>query len=346
MKKIIFLLVIFLLVVFFTKFYDANDTIEFWKIFKNLRYNIENFIWNNKWKNNWEIINWENINKNNEEKPNWSNIINNDLIKYENWNIIYIDENWKIFTWIWTITLNYNDNNITILDRNLWATTNDINSENSFWYYFQRWNNYGFSLNTWKINTEEKQVNINWYWPSEYSNSTFNIWEYGERISINTNSNTKLNLWWGWLDSEENNRWINNTNYTQKNRQWPCPNWYHVPSLWEWNILFESWIEIYTWQWYKLECLFNGVKWLKMISFNNHCNERIFVNSFITTFKIPLAGSLVYRNLYHNDLTNFWTSTYRWSFEVWERYINSNRHPTYADAMPIRCFSNNNTYNY
>jgi len=344
MKKILFLLAILFIIIFFTKFYDINDTLKFWKIFKNFKYNIENIVKNNEKNNKWNN-NWETINKNYEEKIDWNNTINNNLIKYENSNITYTNGNWEIFTWIWTITLNYNGNIITILDRNLWATINDINNENSFWYYFQRWNNYGFSTNTWNISTQKEQINITWYLPSKYNNSKFIIWEYWERISINTDDNTKFNLRWWWLDSKENNRWINNADYTKKDRQWPCPNWYHVPSIWEWDILFKYWIEIYTWQWYKIECLHNNAQWLNMISFNDHCNEKNFVNSFITTFKIPLAGSIAYHNLYHNNSTNFWTSTYRRSFGVWKRYIHSNRHPTYSDAMPIRCFSDNNTYN-
>lgn len=281
------------------------------------------------------------------DENNQKEIIKDDFIKYNTWNIIYTDANWRIYTWIWTISIKYNNQEITILDRNLWATNNDINSKDSFWHYFQRWNNYGFTLNTWEINTGKKQININWYWPSQYSNSNFIIWEYWERITMNSDYESKKNLWWWWLDSEENERWLT-SNSNIKLRQWPCPEGYHIPSIWERNILFESWIEIYTWQWYKIECLFNDAKWFKMISFNEYCNESSFINSFITTFKIPLAGRLSWWNLYHNNLTNFWyfwTSTYRRSFEMWKRYINCARHPTFTDAMPIRCFWNNNTYN-
>lgn len=132
MKKILFLLAILFIIIFFTKFYDINDTLKFRKIFKNFKYNIENIVKNNEKNNKWNN-NWETINKSYEEKIDWNNIINNNLIKYENSNITYTNGNWEIFTWIWTIRLNYNGNIITILDRNLWATINDINNENSFW---------------------------------------------------------------------------------------------------------------------------------------------------------------------------------------------------------------------
>ena len=46
-----------------------------------------------------------------------------------------------------TITLlnqEYPDEAITIMDRNLWATSNDITSTGSYGWYYQWWRNYGF----------------------------------------------------------------------------------------------------------------------------------------------------------------------------------------------------------
>jgi len=59
-------------------------------------------------------------------------------VNYYTWDIKYTDEEWKLYTWIWTITISSGDTTITILDRNLWATTNDITSTASHWYKFQR----------------------------------------------------------------------------------------------------------------------------------------------------------------------------------------------------------------
>lgn len=49
---------------------------------------------------------------------------------------------------------------ITMQDRNLWATTNDITSDKSYWYHFQWWNNHGFK--PWKVNTIDHVVFPNW----------------------------------------------------------------------------------------------------------------------------------------------------------------------------------------
>ncbi len=71
----------------------------------------------------------------------------------ENWVIYcndvtsYTDTNWKVFSWIGTITISSGDKSITMLDRNLGATTNDISKTGSYWYYFQ-WGTWS-SINTW-----------------------------------------------------------------------------------------------------------------------------------------------------------------------------------------------------
>lgn len=314
MKKIISLLIIFILIALFTKFYDINNVLD--KI--DIRINT-----------------WKKIAENDENE-----ITKDDLIKYNTWNIIYTDANWKIYTWIWTITIKYNNQEITILDRNLWATNNDINSEDSFWHYFQRWNNYGFTLNTWDISTKKGQIDITWYWPSKYSSSYFIIPEYWERMLDHyTNWN---NLWWWWLDSQENNRWLT-SNSDIKLRQWPCPEGYHIPSIWERNQLIEIRINYYTWS-RNTECIFQDSFWLNKIS--NQCKNEKLITKFYKIFKIPQAWELIYWNLYNNKQgINLWTSTFRYKFVSYTWSLRPNWESQYANAMPIRCFSDNNTYN-
>ena len=313
MKKIISLLIIFILIVLFTKFYDINNILD---------------------KINIPINTWKKIAENDE-----NGIIKDDFITYNTWNIIYTDANWKIYTWIWTITIKYNNQEITILDRNLWATNNNINSEDSFWQYFQRWNNYGFTLNTWEINTEKKQININWYWPSEYSNSTFNIWENGERISMASNDEFKENLWWWWLDSQENERWLTSNNDI-KLRQWPCPEGYHIPSIWERNQLIGLWIDYYTWS-RDTECIFQDGFWFNKIS--NQCKNEKLITKFYEIFKIPQAWELISRNLYHNTSTiDLRTSSFRYKFEWTNNSLWPLLETSYANAIPLRCFANTN----
>ena len=59
--------------------------------------------------------------------------------------ITYTDTNGRIFTGIWTITIASGDDSITILDRNLGATSSNIASGDSYGYHFQWWNNYWFT---------------------------------------------------------------------------------------------------------------------------------------------------------------------------------------------------------
>ena len=315
MKKIIALLIIFILIVFFTKFYDINNILE--KL--NISFNI------------WEKITDDNKN----------NTINSDYIIYNTWNITYIDANWKEYTWIWTITLKYNNQEITILDRNLWATTNDINSVNSYWLHFQWWNNYGFPTNTWEIKTQRKEVDVTWYWPSEYTSWTYAIWYYWQRMKDHY-TNWK-NLRWWWDDNKENNRWLNYQNYQE--RKWPCPNWYHVPSIWERNKLVETRLSLYTDNWWKIKCVHNKNRWLIRIVENDECNEEIAMNNFVNSFKIPLAWWFNCFNLYHRQGFDFWTSTFKHIVVGSNKSMIMTYESQYSDSLSIRCFSNNNKYN-
>lgn len=119
-------------------------------------------------------------------------------------NITYIDTEWNEFTGIWTITISNWIDNITMLDRNLWATTNDINDTWSYWYYFQWWDNIPYTGLDWNSGNIQDD-NSRWWWDD-----------------IDDSDGKPLNSYP-----------INNPEY----RKWPCPVWYHVPSKWEWHAL-------------------------------------------------------------------------------------------------------------
>lgn len=101
---------------------------------------------------------------------------------------------------------------ITIMDKNLWATSTDINSTDSYGYYYQWWNNYGFA-NAWTLSTSSNLVS---YPSAPYSGTTFVL----GGVNGSWISGHPPYLWW--VDWNWN---IVNTWY----RQWPCPEWYHVP---------------------------------------------------------------------------------------------------------------------
>lgn len=73
---------------------------------------------------------------------------------------------------------NGSDKNITIADKNVWATvvydTWDVPSEANSGYYFQWGNNYGFAF-SWEIAKVNASIDVSWYEPSTFSNNMFNI---------------------------------------------------------------------------------------------------------------------------------------------------------------------------
>lgn len=161
----------------------------------------------------------------------------------------------------WTITLDNWEESITIMDRNLWAEV-AWTWEESFWYYFQRWNNHWFQLNseikTWK-DLVTRDVALQ-YWPNNWYDSDvqFVVMDNSEEVNRNLNLGNYFlaavndNLrWWSW-DSEIVNRmweyvidqfrW--DTGNPRTERQWPCPEWFHVPSFGEIHKLFKLWIDI------------------------------------------------------------------------------------------------------
>ena len=95
----------------------------------------------------------------------------------------------------WIISLSSDGSSwVTIQDKNLWATQVwenwDALSGANCWYYYQWWNNYGFSF-TWTPTLSSTQVDASWYWPWNYfSSDTFIIWNY------DWSSVDNRYLWW------------------------------------------------------------------------------------------------------------------------------------------------------
>jgi len=190
-------------------------------------------------------------------------------IQYYDSNIRYTLNSWfatsQVFT-AWTIKISDCDGTnqdtcttITILDRNLWATSNDIESEDSYWYHFQWWNNYWFKPCTsenckdfpneesmWTTQVQPGNISIPYTSPIFYIDPIWNKTNWindASKIDMRwwtTNSTTDLFDSMGDQINFENIESISDytssddrkvTNAVQ--RQWPCPDWFHVPSLWE-----------------------------------------------------------------------------------------------------------------
>jgi hypothetical protein len=119
---------------------------------------------------------------------------------------------------------------VTITDKNLWATTVynqwDTMNESNCWKFYQRWNNYWFSF-TWTPSRTSTKVNVSSYWPNNYySSSTFVRVNWEWHWWTDASSTTALNLRWD----------ITNTNEA---RRWPCPEWFHIPSHTEGQVLMD-----------------------------------------------------------------------------------------------------------
>lgn len=114
-------------------------------------------------------------------------------------------------SWDWTTWY-------TIMDKNLWATVvyndGDALSESNCWYYYQRWNNYGFPWSgSATVTTSSTQVDTTWYWPWNYYSSSTYIFG-GDWSSVN---NTNLRWWttnWTFNDwTKISNTWVLSVNW-------------------------------------------------------------------------------------------------------------------------------------
>lgn len=178
------------------------------------------------------------------------------------WNVYaddysWVDLNWKNFTWN-NITITWSDWwIITIMDRNLWATTNITSNTWSYWYHYQWWNNYWFEpcyVNWCEDFPWWEQILYVWDYGALFNSSYNNKW-YFSNIYIRSDKNYKYDywsdsninlhngLWWGSWDIQSNHYWLDFYNFSD--RQWPCPDWWHVPNIGEWSKLVDYRAEQY-----------------------------------------------------------------------------------------------------
>lgn len=190
----------------------------------------------------------------------------------------------------------------TIADKNLWATSTDVTSSNSYGNLYQRWNNYWFS-HSWSVTTSSTQVNAGSYWPWNY---------YSSNIYITRSSSP---YWWD-SSNNKNLRWY--STWTDVAMQWPCPSGFHIPLsfsdifvalksiLWKSSLIWQdiktylkipySWFkrndasEHYAWTrwrcwlsvWYKDG---NDFYWLSFYMYDGYVSE---ANAYYSTYACPI----------------------------------------------------------
>ena len=277
--------------------------------------------------------------------PKWSSGNRNYIALYKCEQGHSLNEDWEC---VWTRnadgTLNYNVweyedidfdvwyTKISMMDRNLGASSNDITKSDSYWFYYKWWNNYGFSTNhTNKYGSTAVLVNdISWYGPNSVSWYFMNHdWIYIPNGPQRANwySSYNYDLWWDSVN-------------TEISRRWPCKEWYHIPSYTEAYIVVSllnndfmntsSWVSCVNEYSSKRNCFQNLLKipsaWYVNTSYSSSSSMASDVRdrSFIwTTSKYSDDDTL---RALHSSKDGESTMV------MWERWA--------ANAIPVRCFKN------
>ena len=252
----------------------------------------------------------------------------------------------------------------TIMDRNLWAISNDRVSTGSYWYHYQWWNNYWFEQKCWtdnctdSVTSNAKDVTVSW---ATFIGSVMNNSWYKWTIFIKDGSNKSYDYWKNWDNYSHYDAlwwWSGDINYesTKNNitklywddgndrslRQWPCPEGWHVPSAWEWSMLFYYWYNSWT----------IDVQTPDVIRNLYYSYDKTTLNQFLKDFKIPIAGLRNYWdaniNPYHAQL---WSSSPESTnsknartLATMSSYIGTDYKYPRGNGLHVRCFKN--TYSW
>ncbi len=201
---------------------------------------------NNEW---WELLNDWNI----AEVCEWA----------DRWTLIYESTNSDDPTWLTCehdiAVCSWDGIWYIIQACNIWATTTDLLNAGSRWKYFQWWRNKPFYpspsiLESNPIENEDYNPNNDEYW--------FISWENSPRYD--------------WLVTQDDNLWwYYEWTWTDEQRQWPCPTWYHVPSSLEWLWLVQAWSSLWpysawnTWDFFRARLRLPKSGLLSRLSWNS-----------------------------------------------------------------------------
>ena len=198
----------------------------------------------------------------------------------------------------------------TIMDRNLWA---EQAGGNGWWYQYG--NNWWFSSRYGDGNTTSELIDTSWYSPSNpycswtLMNKDYSMWN-SHWVTYYNASGWPWNyyLWWGSNDTSPN-YWIDPTTHVVvdlQDKQGPCPNWWHVPSQWEWGLLTKYFLEWKSWWGSSLLDYYGGTNhW----GFNSN---RDWVNGKYTEYFKVGGGNYMVANPTVAQQINPWSSYYIW----------------------------------
>ena len=261
----------------------------------------------------------------------------------------------------WTVTVYSADGSygIVILDKNLWATEVwgwTWASTASYGCYYQWWNNHCFPSDpSSTITVSSTKVDASSYWPENpYSSDTFikrppsyNNWT-SDWSSVR-NDNLR---WWTW--DNEDNWWGLESDNPITGRQWPCPEWYHVPSVWE--------IDEFVVMWYNHKYNADLPTWSLINSDTLQGDDINVAADFSNDIFMPFASIYWWDEweiepYYYNIAGQFWSSTpysrmwFTLSFTIWNGKSGLIKNAAYladdnyrSTAMSVRCFKDERVY--
>jgi len=258
-----------------------------------------------------------------------------------NWNLNYISKNWlwaEFRTSFWMSSYYYwssspypnSDTNalrLVVYDNDIHPNSNTARSDNSHVRCLKN--------SIWEVSdTSALDLTRNNAWDYEltYNGKKYTIawndleWTYqrwgNESLKDWIENN---NVWWWWNDKVENDYDAWNPS---SERQWPCGEWYHVPSRWERHSIANAWCHLSS-----NEC--------------TSCDLKLAERS--ESYKLTYIHSDSY-SLWDAFRTNFWMSASAyWSsspnhnedYYAWYLYvyydINSNSNTARSDNYHVRC---------
>lgn len=249
--------------------------------------------------------------------------ITRPLTLYAKWNQNLDGNIWTI-TLTWKTWTSFEGKEITLLDRDLWASV--VNGWD--YYLFQRWNNHAFWSNPYGWEKESNElIEYKWYRPWNWYSSSIEVINNDDYWTWNKHYN---NLW-GWeFDMKDNNWWDHDLGST---RQWPCPDWFHIPSIWEWNNLLKMWHEN---EW----LTYNTEKWWTLIKTNKNLDSTAFNNYFKLGYQTTYRSSSPYND--RDDKDSMMNQNTMWLFaRVFTNWpIDVTWYNERTKLNNIRCFKN------